>query len=104
MVAHLIRAICAILRGCAEVRQMFADNIGYRVICEGVKHSGVFTDEVLTEFIHLATEQSGPTVHYTQVGWWPHHNEWCLLCTYVRVYSGYWGACRAEYMKCNEYL
>ena len=67
VVAHIIRAICAILRGCGEVRNMFANNIGYRVICEGVKHSGAFTDEVLIEFIHLATEQSGPTVHYTQV-------------------------------------
>ncbi len=67
MVAHIIRAICAILRGCSEVRRMFANDIGYRVICEGVKLSGAFTDEVLIEFIHLATEQSGSTVHYTQV-------------------------------------
>ena len=67
VVAHQIRATCAILRGSGEVRKLFADNIGYRVICEGVKHSGVFTDEVLIEFINLATEQSGMTVHYTQV-------------------------------------
>lgn len=64
---------------------MFADNVGYKVICEGVKHSGVFTDEVLIEFINLATEQSGMTVHYTQVGWHSYTslNHIVYICMYL---------------------